>query len=109
MKASEWMQFCIEHRITQKQRDIMFVKRINRNHEKRLVQHFKEMERDLFVMVALDTTRRHKLYFTMDDYKGRCIWVEYSKKEKRWTNIAYEEHGCWHHIFLKHSIYLLNP
>lgn len=105
MKGSDWMRFCIENRTSKKQRDIMLVKRINHQHEKRLIRGFKEKENDFFVMAALDVTRRHSLMFTMDDYKGNCIWIEYSKKEKRFTNICYQEDGCWHHIFLKHSIY----
>lgn len=107
MKGIEWMRFCIENRTSKRQRDIMFVKRINQQHERRLVQLFKEKENDLFVIAALDTTRRHSLDFIVEDYKGKYIRIEYSKKEKRFTNISYEEDGCWHHIFLKHSIYLM--
>lgn len=106
MKGSEWMRFCIEKRTSQKQKDIMLVKRINQRHEKRLVECFKKKEKEFFIIVALDITRRHTLLFNMKDYKGSYCWAEYSKKEKRWTNICYEEHNCWHHIFLKHSIYL---
>lgn len=106
MKESEWMRFCLENRISEKQKNIMLVRRINKNHEKRLVDCFTQREKEIFITVALDTTRRHTLNFAIDDYKGGVMWIEYSKKEKRWTNIYYEEHGCWHYIFLKHCIFL---
>lgn len=108
MTGNEWMRFCIEKRTSQKQKDIMLVKRVNQRHEKRLVDLFKEKEAEWFVIVALDTTRRRTLTFATfyDEEKLKCIWVDYSKKEKRFTNITYVEDGCWHHIFLKHSIYL---
>lgn len=106
MKGSEWMLFCIEKRTSKKQKEIMFFKRINQQHEKRLVALFKEKEKEWFVLVAIDITRRHVLTFTAEDGKDGYFWVEYSKKEKRFTHIKYEEHGCWHYIFLKHCIYL---
>ena len=106
MKEAEWMRFCIENRTSKKQKEIMLVKRINHQYEKRLVELFKEKEREWFVIVALDTTRRHTLQFCIEGPKaGKMMWVDYSKKEKRFTNICYEEDGCWHHIHLKNTIY----
>jgi hypothetical protein len=106
MSGDEWMMFCIEKRLSKKQHEIMFVKRINRQRELSLIVLFKTKEKEWFIAIALDTTRRHELVFTMDDLRGKYCWVHYSKKEKRFTNICYEEDGCWHHIFLKHSPYL---
>lgn len=108
MKGSEWMRFCIEKRTSNKQKEIMLVKRVNQQHEKRIVNCFLQKENDLFVLAALDTTRRHTLTFVIEPYKESYAWVEYSKKEKRFTHIAYEQDGCWHHIFLKNSIYINN-
>lgn len=108
MKEAEWMRFCIENRTSKKQKDIMLVKRINQQYEKRLVDLFKSKEKEWFVLLALDTTRRHTLLFStfIPNKDLKCIWVEYSKKEKRFTHLTYEEDGCWHHIFLKHCQYL---
>jgi hypothetical protein len=105
MKASEWLMFCIEKRTSKKQKDIMLVKRINTSHEKRLVEAFREKEPNWFIEVALDTTHRHTLLFATDDYRGGIYWVEYSKKEKRFTHIRYTESGCWHYIPLKYCSY----
>lgn len=108
MKASEWERFCLENRRSKKQKDIMLNKRINQKHEERLVRLFKENESRFFVIVALDTSRRHEVTFIIEDYKGHYVRIFYNKKLKRFTDIAYEEYGCWHHIFLKNSIYLAN-